>query len=164
MGKICVNQPVGQRELQALVTIATAEEAAFFDRNPHLVGPYRTRLLAVALCQGAALQYLGRGYGVNDFDLHYFYAQNPSKPRLSRAVRRIWASVGVFANVPVDFIRTVVPDSEPARDPQVIVQQLRRFLDDRRTANAAHLATKAVIGLSPVPLFGATIWPDRSGR
>jgi hypothetical protein len=116
-------------------------------------------LLAIALCQGAALQYLGRGYGINDFDLHYFYAQNPSKPRLSRAVGRVFVSVGNFANVPVDFIRSVVPGGEPTSDVDSVVRQLRVFLNQARTANAAHLAEKAVVGLSPSLLFGATIWP-----
>ena len=81
MAKQYLNRPVTQAELDALASLAAAEEIAFFRRNPHLVAPYRDRLLAVALCQGAALQLLGRGYGVNDFDVHFFYAQNPAKPR-----------------------------------------------------------------------------------
>jgi ATP-dependent DNA ligase len=39
-----------------LTTLAKAEEVAFFERNPHLVRSYRDRLIAVALCQSAALQ------------------------------------------------------------------------------------------------------------
>jgi len=159
MTKTYINQPVGQQELEALVEIGRIEEEAFLARNPHLVEPYRGRLLATALCQGAALQFLRRGYGVNDFDLHYFYAQNPRKPRLSRAVRRISSTVGGFSSVSVDFIRTVVPDTEPAEDPDTIVRQLRRFLNDGATANAAHLAAKAVVALSPKSIFGVTIWP-----
>jgi hypothetical protein len=159
MGKTYIQQPVRRVELADLARIAAAEERAFFERNPHLIQPYRDRLLAMALCQGAALQYLGRGYGVNDFDLHFFYAQNPSKPRLSRAVGRTWTSVGAFSNAPVDFIRTLVPNCDPVREAQVAVQQLRRFLHEERTANAKHLAAKAVVGLWPDGLFGATIWP-----
>jgi hypothetical protein len=108
MQKRYVQRPVGWSELQALRTLAKAEEAAFFERNPHLVRSYRDRLIAVALCQGAALQYLRRGYGVNDFDVHFFYSQNPQKQKLTRARKRMH-SVGRFNNMPVDFLRTVVP-------------------------------------------------------
>lgn len=159
MPKTYIQRPVTQHELEALARIAVAEEEAFFARNRHLVEPYRRRLLAIALCQGAAMQYIGRGYGINDFDIHFFYAQNPSKPRLSRAVGRVVVSVGDFPNVPVDFIRTVVSGSEPTSDVASVVRQLRVFLSEAHTANATHLAEKAVVGLSPSPLFGATIWP-----
>ena len=157
MAKHYVNLPVAQPELEALGALATTEEAGFFARNPHLVSVYRDRLLAVALCQGAALQFLGRGYGVNDFDLHFFYAQNPENPRFSRAVKRIWANVGSFRNVPVDFVRTVVPKT--ASQESSSLERIREFLRARPTSNAWHLSEKAVIGLLPRELFGATIWP-----
>lgn len=83
-----------------MTTPAKAEEAAFFERNPHLVRPYRDRLIAVALCQGAALQYVRRGYGVNDFDVNVFDSQNPQKPKLARAKKRVYSDVGRFKNTP----------------------------------------------------------------
>jgi len=159
MTKSYRHQPVTEAELQSLVTLSAAEERAFFTRNLHLVPTYRDRLLAVALCQGAALQFLGRGYGVNDFDVHFFYVQNPRKPRLSRAVKRVMANVGTFQRVPVDFVRTVIPGRGPTADLVAVVDHLREFLRRRPTANAMHLAEKAVIGLVPPKLFGATIWP-----
>src|SRR6266542_3717021 len=112
MSKHYLKWPVTSAELEALAALATEEERAFFRRNPHLVGAYRDRLLAVALCQGAALQFLGRGYGVNDFDVHFFYARNPAKPRLARTVKRTWASVGAFPNIAVDFVRTIEIDRD----------------------------------------------------
>lgn len=154
MKKHYIDRPVGNTELQSLVRLASEEERAFFKRNPHLVRPYQKRLLAVALCQGAALQYNGDGYGVNDFDIHFFYLQNPSKPRLSRAVKRIFANVGSFADVPVDFIRTVVPDSGT----KSIVERLSSFLRQQPTANAKYLSRKAVVLILPKPLFGKVIW------
>src|SRR6185503_8612564 len=121
------------------------EEQEFFRRNGHLVPLYRERLLAIALCQGAALQYLKRGYGVNDFDIHYFYSQNPKKPRLSRAVKRAWTSVGGFEHVAVDFVRTVVPSLVSSNKQPVSI--IRTFLRRGVTPNAHHLAMKAVIGI-----------------
>jgi hypothetical protein len=88
MSKIYLQQPVAEPELRDLARLASEEERAFFVRNPHLITSYKDRLIAVALCQGAALQFVGRGYGVADFDVHFFYQQNPDKPRLSRAVNK----------------------------------------------------------------------------
>jgi hypothetical protein len=149
--------PVEDGELRSLVTLAKAEESDFFKRNPHLVKPYRGRLIAVALCHGAALQYLRCGYGVKDFDVHFFYSQNPDKPRLSRAVKRIHGTVGRFNSVPVDFIRTVIPE-QPSGKQRSIEEQIQSFLDTRPTANATHLSKKAVIGLYPSKIFGTTLW------
>jgi hypothetical protein len=138
--------------------LADEEGSAFFRRNPHLTSLYRNRLIAVALCQGAALQYLGVGYGINDFDVHYFYERNHVHPQLARRPKRTRATVGSFASVPVDFVRTVVPS---CREPLAsVVQRLRTFLTRRLTANAFHLAQKAVIGLSPRNVYGVVVWPD----
>jgi hypothetical protein len=92
---------------------------------------------------------------VKDFDVHFFYTKNPAKPRLSRAVKRIQATVGRFASVSVDFIRTVMPTRGRSRS---IEGKIRSFLEAGKTANASHLSRKAVIGLSPDKVFGATLW------
>jgi len=158
MAKHYIDRPVSPVELQALAALAYTEEESFFARNPHLVQAYRDRLIAVALCQGAALQYLGRGYGINDFDIHFFYAQNPAKLRLSRAVKSTLATVGSFENVRVDFIRTVVPGKARTSGPHTSIQLLRAFLREPPTENARHLAQKGAIGLLPEELFGVVIW------
>lgn len=154
-----INRSVTPDELRDLATCAIAEEQAFFARNPHLIGPYRQRLILVALCQGAALQYLGCGYGVQDFDVHFFYAQNPKKLRLSRTVKRNSVDVGAFPNAPIDFIRTVVPGAQPHLKPKVAIHTVQEFLDSKPTSNALHLSQKAVIGLYPDEVFGEQIWP-----
>ena len=59
------------------MALTKAEEANFFERNPHFVQPYRSRLIGTSLCQGAALQYLGRGYGVNEFPQFMFLPKKP---------------------------------------------------------------------------------------
>ena len=154
-----INRSVTQDELQDLATLAIAEEKAFFERNPHLIKFYRQRLILVALCQGAALQYLGCGYGVKDFDIHFFYAQNPNKRHLSRSPKRYYADVGAFPNVLIDFIRTVVPRSQPYLKPEVAIQTIQEFLYSKPTSNAWHLSQKAVIGLYPDEVFEEQIWP-----
>jgi hypothetical protein len=158
MAKTYVQQQVGEVELRGLAALAQQEESDFFVRNPHLSEPYRDRLIAAALCQGAALQFVGRGYGVADFDIHFFYRQNPSKPRLSRGVKRITANVGNFEHAPIDFVRTLVPVwlcSSREGDAETL---LRAFLGQKPTSNAKYLSQKAVIGLTPQTLFGRIIW------
>jgi hypothetical protein len=158
MPKNYIHRSVGRLELEALVPLAVSEEASFFARNPHLVQPYRSRLICASLCQGAALQYLGRGYGVNDFDVHFFYRQNPAKPRLSRTVKRVWTTVGNFRNVAVDFVRTVIPTGLCAES-EAPVELVRKFLLHPPTDNAHHIAQKAVVGLLPLALVAVVIWP-----
>lgn len=154
-----IQRPVGDSELRDLARLAEAEEGAFFQRCPHLVAPYRERLLLAALCQGAALQFLGQGYGVKDFDVHFFYAQNPEKMRLSRAVKSVRADVGAFPSIKVDFIRTVVRGAEAGLVTKRAVEQIQGFLARPPTSNAEHLAEKAVVGLYPQEVFGRRIWP-----
>lgn len=160
MVKRYIHRSVGSDELHSLVGLAGLEEQEFFVRNPHLEPIYRDRLFCVALCQGAALQYLGRGYGVNDFDIHFFYLQNPAKPRLSRAIKHVTTDVGAFKNVEVDFIRTLVPVSA-MKGTISMVEGLQKFLSLQPSANAKHLAAKAVVGLLPKEVFGSQIWPPR---
>jgi hypothetical protein len=155
--KLYSHRPVGRTELKALVKLAHVEEKAFFTRNPRLIRPYRSRLLAVALCQGAALQRIGCDKGVKDFDVHFFYEQNSRKPLLSRTVKRIFATVGAFHDVPVDFIRTIVPLS-PTRPKPSAAERIKTFLQERPTSNARFLSQKAVVGLSPDRLFDKVLW------
>ena len=160
MAKHYVQRPVGRPELRKLRVLAQAEENRFFTVNRHLVAPYRGRLIAIALCQGAALQYLGRGHGVNDFDVHFFYMQNPRKPRLTRTRKRIVTDVVSFDNIAVDFLRTVVPVRIKGPRPTGVITLLRTFLEQAPTANAKHLARKAVVGLFPREIYGKAIWPS----
>ena len=154
-----LTRPVTVWELWRLADLACEEEKAFFRRNPHLLEPYRNRLIAIALCQGAALQYIGRGYGVKDFDVHFFYSQNPQKPRISRAIKQIHTSVVKFQDVPIYYIRTVAPRTKLPKMPRDAVQILQSFLREKPTANSMHLAQKAVICLWPEEIFGERIWP-----
>lgn len=150
--------PVTLGHLKILKNIAEKECNSFFERNPHLVKYYKDRLIAIALCQGAALQYLGKGYGVKDFDIHFFYLQNPLKLRLSRTVFRIESNIVDFGEIPIDFIRTVVPYNI-ANTIDNPVSIIKRFLEVCPTSNAYNLSKKAVVGLFPSNILGKIIWP-----
>ena len=155
---IYINQSVTVRELRDLARLAAVEEEAFFVSNPHLSKPYQQRLILVALCQGAALQYLGCGYGVKDFDVHFFYAQNPEKKILSRATKEVCARIGAFPVLPIHFMRAVMPETQPCLEAEAAIQAVREFLLNKPTTRACHLSKKAVIGLYPAEMFGIEIW------
>jgi hypothetical protein len=86
--------------------------------------------------------------------------RNPAKKRLSRAVKSVYGQVGNFPpGMRVDFIRTVIPETIAANGPSDAASIIRRFLTTQPTANAWHLAKKAVVGLLPNTLFSQILWP-----
>lgn len=151
--------PITPEHLTLLANIANEEQDAFFRRNQHTVSFYRDRFLAAALCQGAALHYIGQGQGVKDVDIHFFYKRHPDKPRLSRAVYSIQTVLPAFGVRDIDFVRTLVPEqmvTDAYTDPIAII---RAFLEKQPTANSQYLAEKAVIVLLPERLIGTIAWP-----
>ncbi|OBI13387.1 hypothetical protein A5712_05125 [Mycobacterium sp. E2327] len=149
--------------LRRLLEIANRDLEKFFDRNPHL-HIYRTRVLLTGLCQGAALHYLDQNNGVKDLDIYTFFAAHPDV-RLQRRrgtqadfghseLGRHPADVGYVGRRVDMFVKTIECGS--AQRPE---EAVREYLRSSRTATARYLTAKAVIGLSPPDLFGATIWP-----
>jgi hypothetical protein len=59
---IYIQQPVTIAELQDLVVLTRQKLGDFFQPTPHLIESYQNRLIAAALCQVAALQYIGQGF------------------------------------------------------------------------------------------------------
>jgi hypothetical protein len=155
-------------DLLRLAALAAEAEAELFRRNPHGSGRYAGRLLARALCQGAALHYVNEKNGVKDFDVWSFYAQYddwPFPPRW-RATRDFGPSkFGRYPDDPprysgrrVDLLGRSLPVS-PGTDP---ADAIRRYLADRRTMSAKALAAKAVVLIDPQNRVGEVVWPANS--
>ena len=154
-------------DLSRLGRIAKEDRESFFARYPrHRV--LAERVIAVALCQGAALHFLDGTNGVKDFDVWTFYAAHPDTtypPR--RMVKRNFGDPK-FGQTPdspeyigrrVDLLGRslrVAPDSDP-------VEVLRAYLTQGRTPAAELLAQKAVVLIEPVSQTGAVVWPTRGG-
>jgi hypothetical protein len=68
------------------------------------------------------------------------------------------SDVGRFKNMPVDFLRTVVPARVKVARTAGRHVILEAFLQQTPTPNARHLAEKAVVGLMPKAIFGVIIW------
>ncbi|HET8580750.1 MAG TPA: hypothetical protein VFL31_07105 [Nitrospiraceae bacterium] len=145
--------------LRVLAQIAKQERDDFFKRNPGQSPFYQRRFIAAALCQGAALHYLGLGTGVKDFDVHLFYEQHPVRRQMARAVRRLPRQIDRFGKRQVDIIRTVIP-RRITRNNRGGIAVIRAFLVDKPTQNAKHLAQKPVIGLLPKAILARVVWPD----
>jgi hypothetical protein len=160
--------PITRADLRRLGEIARQDRQGMFMSNSNWAA-YEGRLLAVTLCQGAALHYLDGRTGVKDFDVWTFFARAPGRPYPDAVLfrRRKMADFGPsafgrtstappwMAGRRVDlFARSldVAPSSDSA-------EAIRRWLSDGRTPSAAKLAEKAVIEIEPRP--GRIIWPPR---
>jgi hypothetical protein len=158
-------QPIGDDDLARLAEFALADLADLAERGTVTGCRYRSRLVCVALCQGAALHYLDQSTGVKDFDVWSFFAAHPAGPFPSR--RRIQRDFGPsrFSRHPHDPERFLgrridlcgrsleVPNgADPA-------EVLRSYLATGRTETARRLSKKAIVLLWPARRLGEVAWP-----
>ena len=150
-------------DLRRLGEIARQDREEFFHRCPH----YRAlqdEIIAVALCQGAALHYVNGSNGIKDLDVWTFYAEHPLiqyPPR--RLISRDFGNprFGQSPDFPqyvgrkVDCLGRSIP-VEGDGDP---ISALRRYLSEQRTKTASKLARKAVVLIEPDALLGKVAWP-----
>jgi hypothetical protein len=151
-------RPITVEHLKLLAGIAERERRTFFGRNRR-AKIYQNRFIAAALCQGAALHYLGLGTGVKDFDIHLFHVQHPARRQIARRVRRVRSNVPGFGERMVDIIWTVIPERIASRGRANPSRTIREFLKARPTENARFLAQKPVVGLLPERILGRLLWP-----
>jgi hypothetical protein len=141
-------------DLRRLLEIAVADRISFFERHPDWRRLYADRVLAVALCQGAALHFCLGERGINDFDVYTFYAEHPR--RRWYAKRRAIADFGNnrfgrssthphFVGRRVDLLARSIPASMKTRPAGAIQDYLRAG----RTPTARLLAQAAVVLLDP---------------
>ncbi len=151
-------------DLARLGRIAREDRESFFARLPHY-RPLEDRVVAVALCQGAAKHFVDGENGVKDFDVWTFYAAHPDATYPVR--RRVARDFGdpkfgqtpgqeAFVGRRVDLLGRSLnarPESDPA-------EVLRAYLTEKRTKSAKHLASKAVVLIEPPECAGHVVWPD----
>ena len=157
-------------DLLRLAALAADAEAELFERNPQGSGRYSGRLLGRALCQGAASHYVDARNGVKDFDVWSFYAQLDDWPFPARwrGTRDFGKSkFGRYSGDParysgrrVDLLGRSLPvpvGSDPA-------EAIHRYLAERRTESARHLAAKAVVLVDPRERAGQIVWTANMRR
>lgn len=153
-------------DLERLGEIARRDRESFFFRNPKYA-PLREHVIAVALCQGAALHFVDGRNGIKDIDVWTFYG---AVPGLVYPPRRPVASYdfgdpkfGKTADSPqfvgrrVDCLGRSL-DVESAKD---LAWALRNYLMSPRTPSARELARKAVVIIEPARHLGTVVWPIR---
>ena len=155
-------------DLNVLKKRALKERERFFDRNPRYRELYQNALIAITLCQGAALHFLDEKNGIKDFDIWYFYANTPNLRYPHRALKQVDSGMRKFGIHPSDAKRRYVgrrihlmgraidcQHKLGQHDPRKCVL---RYLMDHKTETARRLSEKAVIGLWPESIFGKVIW------
>ena len=159
-------EPFSRSDLLRLAEIAAGDRRQFFLRNPKY-SDLEHSILAVALCQGAAMHFLDGRNGIKDIDVWTFYGPHPT---LHYPARRPVMSYdfcdpkfGKTADSPhftgrrVDCLARSVPmlfgDA---------TSTIRRYLSESRTSSARELARKAVVMIQPMETLGAIVLPPNS--
>jgi hypothetical protein len=160
-------EAITDADLERLGRVADADLERFFERNPHLE-PWRERVLAVALAQGAA-EHLVRGQrGIWDFDVIVCFANPGTRPKLLRrqVIHWDWGR-SKFGRCPfdppeytgraVDVTYWVIPGRHDPAD------ALRAWLDSRLAkapdpVRKPDLAHEPVILIRPQDRLGEVVW------
>jgi len=150
-------QPITDDVLRHLRDIALKEWQAFFQKHQQKYSAYASQknLIAIALCQGAALHFIDGKNGVKDFDVWLFYKQNPGYWRYP--VKRP-SGLPQFGNTHVDLLSRELGVELVQRCNRDPARCLREWLTTAPTESARHLAKKAVVGLHPDSILGQVIW------
>jgi hypothetical protein len=152
-------------DLLRLAALARLDRQSFFARYPDWGRHYAGRFLGSALCQGAALHYVGGEVGINDFDVYSFFAVHPNRAWYAKRIKSVDFGIPKFGRSevsPSSFVGRRVDlmaralDVVPNTD---VATSVMSYLEVSRTRTAAELASKAVVLLEPTDLVGTVIWP-----
>lgn len=156
-------KPITRVDLKKLLFIAQSDVQEFFDRNPR--HPYKDRVIAVALCQGAALHYVDGKNGIKDFDVYTFFARHPRRGYSVPHRRILQVDFGpskfgrwgkekrTFEGRHVDLLWRGIPYSHQGNP----VWAIRDWLQEGSYRSTPWwLRQKAVVMLQP--MFGSVIW------
>lgn len=152
-------------DLQRLADIAEQDRLSFFSFYPDWAKQYQDRVLGVALCQGAAMHFVDKTTGVQDFDVYTFYARHPARPWYAKRMKhgdfglpKFGKSHGMsdYVGRRVDLMGRSL-DVPPGTDPAIAIRTW--LASGRPGSSAGYLATKAVVLLSPHGRRGEVVWP-----
>lgn len=156
---------LGEAHLQLIQNYAEEELRRFLLLSGNPVGRYaiyKDRLVAICLCQGAALHFIDGTTGVKDIDVWFFFRDDDRQHIRNVGNMRysINAKVGSFGLRKLDFLKKgiskKVTEQLDSDDPADVVTA---YLLHAGTDSANWLRQKAVVGLYPKSIFGQVIWP-----
>lgn len=124
---------------------------------------YADRMLMVALCQGSALHFVDGVNGVKDLDVWGFFRSHPDQafPSIAKWKRDFGPSslgrhpydVG-YRGRRIDIFGRAIAAEDNEDGPTAV----QRWLTNRFTNSASHLARKAVVAIYPAILRGTIVW------
>jgi hypothetical protein len=156
-------EKIAAEDLRRLASIARQDREAFFANHHDWATLYQDRLLAVALCQGAAAHFVDGQRGINDFDVYTFYAAHPARPWYAKR-NKPWdygdPKFGQTADRPeyvgrrVDLLGRGI-QYRRHEDPAAAI---RRWLRTDRGKSARLVAQRPIVLLWPDDRLGEVIW------
>lgn len=158
-------------DLKRLGALARDELTNFFLDNQDLRRDYSNYLVAIALCQGAALHFIDGKTGIKDFDVYLFFGRYDRR-LINRRPKSVDSGLVKFGSYlvdhkrgyksrRVDFLRRSIDDDIVKREKGLPEACIVAYLRRHRTKTAQELAQKAVVGLWPKTILGKIIWPLR---
>jgi hypothetical protein len=154
---------ITKTDLERLRRIAEQDREDLFRRKPALGRLYGSRLLCVALCQGAALHCVDQSVGIKDFDVWSFYREHRDKPFPYRRISRRDFGAQKFGTTPGrrDFkgrCVDLIGRSIAFRRGQMPLDAVLEYLLTAQTHSAKLLREKAVVVLEPQDRLGEILW------
>lgn len=157
------------KDLKKLKDLALRERIKFFDRNPRYRKAYLDSLIAITLCQGAALHFIDGRTDVKDFDIWYFYIKNHKITYPYRALKSVDSKLNEFGVHPDDIEKGYIGRRVHLIGRTIDIDIIERnhgdpknciieYLEAGGTETARELAKKAVVGLWPNAILGKVIW------
>lgn len=151
-------------DLKNLALIIKKDRDNFFSTHPAWRALYKDRFICSALCQGAALHYINKHIGVNDFDLYNFFADNPKKRWYAKRHKKYDfgdAKFGQSKDKPDYIGRRVDVFGRAIRKESSddISTALQHYLINGKTKTARLLSENAVVLLEPIERIGEVVWP-----
>jgi hypothetical protein len=153
---------IAEADLERLAQLALSDIHGLFARNADLSRCYRSRLMLICLCQGAAGHYVHRDRGVHDFDLWAFFRAHPDRPFPWRRRGRCDFGPSRFGRDPQESERftgrrvDVMGRSLARRDDETPALMVQRWLQEGRTESARRIAARPVVTIWPIR--GEVIW------
>jgi hypothetical protein len=162
-------EKIAKADLRRLAGIAAEDREQFFGSHPDWGELYADRLIATALCQGAALHYVTGQVGIQDFDVYSFYRAHPARRWYGKRNKHRDYGLPKFGKSPdrPDYVGRRVDllgrglETRLGEDPALAIQ---RWLATSGTRSARLLAQKAVVLLFPSDRLGQVIWPVKNAK
>ncbi len=158
-------EPIDVNDLERLAEIARVDLQHYIERAPQSRQKFATRILCVALCQGAAQHYLDGTSGVKDLDVFTFFAVGDGKEFPPRRRASYDFGPSKFGRNPDDIGYSgrrvdVMGRSIQTGSGETAAESLRCYLRTPRTATAWELRQKAVVIIDPLEMRGQVVWPE----